>query len=99
MERLRMVAPDVFNSMGLPSLPPGLLPPAAAAATNGVPGSPASSPSSATAAAAAPGAGQPAQADVFSQFMTQVSPEYKPSCISDIPYLYIIVRLRYCFKI
>ncbi len=67
-----MVAPDVFNSMGLPSLPPGLLPPAAAA-TNGVPGSPASSPSSATAAAAAPGAGQPAQADVFSQFMTQVT--------------------------
>jgi hypothetical protein len=64
-----MVAPDVFNSMGLPSLPPGLLPPVA---TNGVPGSPASSPSSATAAAAAPGAAQAAQADVFSQFMKQV---------------------------
>ena len=64
MERLRLAAPDVFNSMGLPSLPPGLLPPPSAATTNGGVASP--SPASPS------GQPSPGQADAFSQFMTQV---------------------------
>merc|ERR1719334_1400352 len=33
MERLRQTAPDVFQSMGLPSMPPGLVPPVASGTT------------------------------------------------------------------
>ena len=39
MERLRTAAPEVFQSLGLPSLPPNLVPPA-----GGVEGSPAPTP-------------------------------------------------------
>ena len=74
MERLRMAAPDVFNSMGLPSLQPGLLPPsqAAAATTNGgtTPGP--SSPAAPVGGVGSPAPGSAVQADAFSQFMTQV---------------------------
>ena len=79
MERLRTAAPEVFQSMGFPQLPPNLVPPPAAAAAAAPPTStagatspssaPAGSPAPATAAAPAPG--QPQDA-MFSQFMTQM---------------------------
>ena len=80
MERLRTAAPEVFQSMGFPQLPPNLVPPPAAAAAAAPPTSTAgaTSPSSApagspapAAAAAAPAPGQPQDA-MFSQFMTQM---------------------------
>ena len=78
MERLRTAAPEVFQSMGFPQLPPNLVPPAATAAAAAPPTSTAgpTSPSSAPAgspapAAAAPAPGQPQDA-MFSQFMTQM---------------------------
>merc|ERR1719291_1498290 len=76
MERLRTAAPEVFQSMGFPQLPPNLVPPPAAAPPTSTAG--ATSPSSApagspapAAAAAAPAPGQPQDA-MFSQFMTQM---------------------------
>merc|ERR1719438_515975 len=60
MERLRTAAPEVFQSMGFPQLPPNLVPPPAPAAA-GTPPAPA--------AAGLPG--QP-QDQMFSQFMTQM---------------------------
>merc|ERR1719422_1529250 len=60
MERLRTAAPEVFQSMGFPQLPPNLVPPPAPAAA-ATPPSPA--------AAGLPG--QP-QDQMFSQFMTQM---------------------------
>ena len=78
MERLRTAAPEVFQSMGFPQLPPNLVPPPASAAAAAPPTSTAgpTSPSSAPAgspapAAAAPAPGQPQDA-MFSQFMTQM---------------------------
>ena len=78
MERLRTAAPEVFQSMGFPQLPPNLVPPPATAAAAAPPTSTAgpTSPSSAPAgspapAAAAPAPGQPQDA-MFSQFMTQM---------------------------
>ena len=67
MERLRQAAPDMYQTMGLPSLPPHLVPPPAAA------GSPAAPPSPSAAGAPSPAAA-PAQPnpDQFAQFMTQV---------------------------
>merc|ERR1719225_1774945 len=40
MERLRTAAPEVFQSMGFPQLPPNLVPPPAAAAAAPAPGQP-----------------------------------------------------------
>merc|ERR1719394_1994518 len=40
MERLRTAAPEVFQSMGFPQLPPNLVPPPAPAAAAGLPGQP-----------------------------------------------------------
>ena len=78
MERLRTAAPEVFQSMGFPQLPPNLVPPPASVAAAAPPTSTAgpTSPSSAPAgspapAAAAPAPGQPQDA-MFSQFMTQM---------------------------
>ena len=78
MERLRTAAPEVFQSMGFPQLPPTLVPPPATATAAAPPTSTAgpTSPSSAPAgspapAAAAPAPGQPQDA-MFSQFMTQM---------------------------
>merc|ERR1719356_1382701 len=65
MERLRQVAPDVFQSMGLPSMPPGLVPPVASGTTT------TPTPTSTTTSSD----GQPApsvNSDQFSQFMTQM---------------------------
>jgi len=83
MERLRVVSPDLFSTLGLPSLPPGLIPPAAGAqppagaataaptATTTTPSSNPASPAAATTTTTAPGS-TPAGQDVFSQFMTQM---------------------------
>lgn len=67
MERLRQAAPDMYQTMGLPSLPPHLVPPPAAA------GSPVAPPSPSAAGAPSPAAA-PAQPnpDQFAQFMTQM---------------------------
>ena len=64
MERLRTAAPEVFNSMGLPSLPPNL----ANLATSGTPAA-GSNPTSPAPPTATPAGQQPA---AFSQFMTQM---------------------------
>merc|ERR1719411_2231660 len=78
MERLRTAAPEVFQSMGFPQLPPNLVPPPASAAaaapptSTAGPTSPSSAPTGSPApAAAAPAPGQPQDA-MFSQFMTQM---------------------------
>merc|ERR1719341_381206 len=73
MDRLRQTAPDVFQSMGLPSMPPNMVPPVVpgAAAGAATPASPSSTPASTTTTAE----GQAAPAvnpDQFSQFMTQM---------------------------
>ena len=70
MERLRTAAPEVFQSMGFPQLPPNLVPPSPAAAA---PATGATSPSSTPAAPAGapPAAGGPND-PMFSQFMTQM---------------------------
>lgn len=68
MERLRQAAPDMYQTMGLPFLPPHLVPPPTAA------GSPAAPPSPSAAGAPSPAAapaGQP-NPDQFAQFMTQM---------------------------
>jgi len=76
MEALRVAAPDVYNSMGLPSLPPGFGAPPAAPTTGSSPS--ATSPSAAnttTGSTTTPAAGTGTganQADVFSNFMTQM---------------------------
>jgi len=85
MERLRTTAPDLFQSMGLPTLPPNLVP-APGAATN--PTSPAAAPTTTTTSstpnptsptATTPAAGTTAgpaasgvNPDMFSAFMTQM---------------------------
>merc|ERR1719297_285059 len=73
MERLRTAAPEVFQSMGFPQLPPNLVPPHASAAAAAPPTSTAgpTSPSSAPAGSPAPAPAQPQDA-MFSQFMTQM---------------------------
>jgi len=72
MDRLRAAAPELYQSMGLPSLPPNLVPSPAAAGSPGAPAAPAGSTtgSAGPTPAAAPG-GQPNQ-EQFSQFMTQM---------------------------
>lgn len=87
MERLRMAAPDVFNSMGLPSLPPGLLPPPppSAATTNGgtTPGP--SSPAAPAGGVGSPAPGSAVQADAFTQFMTQMMSQMRAGDPSQAP--------------
>merc|ERR1719237_1310799 len=69
MDRLRAAAPELYQSMGLPTLPPNLVPSPAAAGSPGTPAAPAgSTPGS---GAPTPAAGQPNQ-EQFSQFMTQM---------------------------
>jgi len=77
MERLRTAAPEVFQSMGFPQLPPNLVPPAAASAAPaaGTPSSAtATSPSSGQASTPAPGQQTPQMPGdpMFNQFMTQM---------------------------
>merc|ERR1719411_1140036 len=69
MDRLRAAAPDLYQSMGLPSLPPNLVPSPAAAGSPGTPAAPAGSTTGST--GSAPAAGQP-NPDQFAQFMTQM---------------------------
>ena len=71
MDRLRAAAPELYQSMGLPTLPPNLVPappaapaPASAPGTTGAP-SPGTAPSPAPAPTIAGG-------DQFASFMTQV---------------------------
>ena len=77
MERLRTAAPEVFQSMGFPQLPPNLVPPAAASAAPAAatPSSAAAtSPSSGQASTPAPGQQTPQMPGdpMFNQFMTQM---------------------------
>merc|ERR1719270_3027896 len=74
MERLRTAAPEVFQSMGFPQLPPNLVPPPAPAAA-ATPTSPSSgAPAAGTTPAPQAAAGLPGQPQdqMFSQFMTQM---------------------------
>merc|ERR1719357_2347202 len=68
MDRLRAAAPDLYQSMGLPSLPPNLVPNPTAAGS-----STSTAPAGATTGStgSAPAAGQP-NPDQFAQFMTQM---------------------------
>jgi len=72
MDRLRQTAPDVFQSMGLPTLPPNLVPPVApASATPASPSTTSTTPSTpSTTSTTVPGQGVPP--DQFSQFMSQM---------------------------
>jgi len=83
MDRLRQTAPDVFQSMGLPTLPPNLVPsvtpptaPAPAPTASGAnPASPSVSTTTTTTTTNPTSPGQAAPAmnpDAFSQFMTQM---------------------------
>merc|ERR550519_2698893 len=83
MERLRVASPELFTTLGLPSLPPGLIPPglapaAAATATTTAatsnPASPSTTTTTTTAASPAPATAAPSQPnqDMFSQFMSQM---------------------------
>merc|ERR1719357_1450465 len=71
MDRLRQTAPDVFQSMGLPTLPPGLVPPVVPGSTT--PASPATSTTTTTPTTTGDGSTGPAvPPDQFSQFMSQM---------------------------
>merc|ERR1719339_165681 len=74
MDRLRQTAPDVFQSMGLPSMPPNMVPPVVpgAAAGAATPASPSSTPASTTTTTAEGQAAPAVNPDQFSQFMTQM---------------------------
>ncbi len=74
IERLRVAAPDVYNSMGLPSLPPGF--PNLGSTPHNSGSSPAPAPAAGS-TSPAPGSAPLPQADVFSQFMTQVREIYQ----------------------
>lgn len=82
MDRLRVASPELFSTLGLPSLPPGLIPPgvvpppATATSTTAASSSNPASPSTAT-TAGSPAPAAPAQSpqpnvDMFSQFMSQM---------------------------
>merc|ERR1719470_765904 len=69
MDRLRQTAPDVFHSMGLPSMPPSMVPPVVpGAATPSSPPASTTTPSTTAEGQAAPAVNP----DQFSQFMTQM---------------------------
>jgi len=70
MDRLRQTAPDVFQSMGLPTLPPNLVPPVAPASATPASPSTTSSTTPSTPSTTVPGQGVPP--DQFSQFMSQM---------------------------
>jgi len=71
MDRLRQTAPDVFQSMGLPTLPPNLVPPVVPGSTT--PASPATSTTTTTPTTTGDGSTGPAvPPDQFSQFMSQM---------------------------
>merc|ERR1712106_5947 len=72
MDRLRQTAPDVFQSMGLPTLPPNLVPPVVPGAAT--PSSPSTNPTTTTnPTPTLDGQAAPAvNPDQFSQFMTQM---------------------------
>jgi len=70
MDRLRQTAPDVFQSMGLPTLPPNLVPPVAPASATPASPSTTSSTTPSTTSTTVPGQGVPP--DQFSQFMSQM---------------------------
>ena len=95
MERLRVAAPDVYNSMGLPSLPPGF-PNLGTLPTSGSTSTPTPAPGTAS---PAPGSGPLPQADVFSQFMTQVCKLYQRNAptfknLTSLWYLFLHHRSR-----
>merc|ERR1740128_966293 len=68
MDRLRTTAPDVFQSMGLPTLPPNLVPPVVPGAATPSSPSTTTNPTPTLDGQAAPAVNP----DQFSQFMTQM---------------------------
>jgi len=71
MDRLRQTAPDVFQSMGLPTLPPNLVPPVVPGSTT--PASPSTTTTTTTPSTTGEGSTGPAvPPDQFSQFMSQM---------------------------
>ena len=71
MDRLRQTAPDVFQSMGLPTLPPNLVPPVVPG--SGTPASPSTTTTTTTPSSTGEGSTGPAvPPDQFSQFMSQM---------------------------
>jgi len=72
MERLRSSAPDVYQGMGLPSVPPGLVPPVSPGQAAPAQAAPAPGSNPASPAAAAPPSAAPANPELFSQFMQQM---------------------------
>jgi len=73
MDRLRQTAPDVFQSMGLPSMPPSMVPPVVPGAAGvPTPASPSSTPASTTNPTTEGQAAPAVNPDQFSQFMTQM---------------------------
>merc|ERR1712013_918137 len=71
MDRLRQTAPDVFQSMGLPTLPPNLVPPVVPGSTT--PASPSTTTTTTTPTTTGEGSTGPAvPPDQFSQFMSQM---------------------------
>ena len=60
MERLRTAAPEVFQSLGLPTLPPNLVPPVGGADSSSSPAQPPAAPA------------QAGNDQVFSQLMSQM---------------------------
>jgi len=70
MDRLRQTAPDVFQSMGLPTLPPNLVPPVAPASAT--PASPSTTSSTTPSTPSTTVPGQAVPPDQFSQFMSQM---------------------------
>merc|ERR1719244_2105152 len=88
MDRLRSTAPDMFQSMGLPSLPPNLVPapPASTPAANTTTTTTASSPNTTTPTPApAPAATGAANPDMFSAFMTQMMGQMRAGDSSQPP--------------
>jgi len=71
METLRSTAPDVFQSMGLPSMPPNLVPPPTATTTNPTSPSASTTTTPTPLPTSAPGAGG-VNPDMFSAFMSQM---------------------------
>merc|ERR1712098_864125 len=70
MDRLRQTAPDVFQSMGLPTLPPNLVPPVVPG--SGTPASPSTTTTTTPSSTGEGSTGPAVPPDQFSQFMSQM---------------------------
>lgn len=84
MDRLRAAAPDLYQSMGLPSLPPNLVPSPAASGSPGTPAAPSGSTTGSAGPTPAAAPGQPNQ-EQFSQFMTQMMGQMRAGNPEQVP--------------